>query len=219
MKGEIQMSRNAMRLLLLAVLFAFTLTGCIPSLRGDDDSAFDEAEVRNAIEDVLQTFEKAIEDYNISETNGSLSCLSGSKFELEISENSFIYSKTYDQLKSELEADEANQLSWRDEESYGYALDLELGLATFTKINKSAAILTQGFKVYESAANVPGLENPRLTDQGKIIWEFEEKGGDWFALKMRIEYEAVGFRGAGIGLLKNIGRLGFGFGVGPLELR
>jgi hypothetical protein len=119
-----------------------------------------------------------------------LDCLDNSSFVLTINEGSYTTTKDYATLKSELEADETKQLTWRkspteDTDGHNYKLDLQLGTPTSSNETASGAIVSQSFAVWESSDEITtALE----TDSGTIVWTLVYSSGEWQATAMTINY-------------------------------
>ena len=199
----------------LAAVALVTLSGCMGG--GIAPPPVDEAAVKAAVGEVINDFESAVEAYDV---DGMLECLSGAGFKLTLKEAGLSYTKDFATLKSELEADEQNQLDWRKPEPYGYALDLRLGTQTFSNITATGAIVTQTHEVYESATAL-GIDpdHPLKTDNGTIIWHFAKISGAWKVTAMTITFEPVprAVHAAAMRTPKPE-RAGFGFGIGIVGL-
>ncbi|MEW5866413.1 MAG: hypothetical protein AB1774_06070 [Bacillota bacterium] len=195
------MIRRVMLLILTAIVLV-TLSGCMGGGPGIDTAA-----ITTAIGRVIDGFEADIEAYDIDETDGALSCLSGTGFKLTLEEAGASYDKTYATLKQELEDDEENQLYWRT--NNGYRLDLRLGTRVFSNVSATGAVVTQRYSVAEWATRIPVV----VTDQGSITWQFANVSGAWKATAMWITFEPVQTRAAGI-RAGGAAPTGFGFGVG-----
>ncbi len=195
------MIRRVMLLILTAVVLV-TLSGCMGGGPGIDTAA-----IRAEIGQVIERFKADVEAYDIDEIDGMLSHLSGSGFKLTLEELGTSYTKTYADLKGELEDEEDRQLYWRA--NYGYVLELLLDARTFgPNLSATGAIAYQEFSVRERATGI----GPIITDVGIITWHFAKISGAWKATEMWIDFspgaKAAGIRSGG-GASK-----GFGFGVG-----
>ncbi len=194
------MIRRAMLLVLTAIVLV-SLSGCMGGGPGIDTAA-----IKAAIGEVIDGFKADIEAYDIDETDGVLSWLSGTDFSLTLAEiGCEPYTKTYAKLKSELEADADTQMHWRSQ--FGYRLVLRLAAQVFTSVSATGAVVTQRFAVDEWATGIPVV----TTDQGTIVWHFAKISGSWKITEMYITFEPVQGKAAGIPAGGAVSR-GFGFG-------
>lgn len=154
--------------LLLAVM---TLSACRYQATDADKAA---------IGGVITGFKTGIERYDISLMTANLT----DAFVLTLKEGSLEYYKTLSVLREELNAEEKNQLDWR--ETYGYML--ELGLTGGTpSFNDRFATARSGFTVIESAEGIA----PITTDTGTIDWQFVKMGDYWRVAAMTITFNTT----------------------------
>ena len=185
------MTRRVLLLAITAAVALVTVSGCIGG--GQAPPPIDEGAIKAAIGAVIDGFEDAVEAYDV---DGMLACLSGAGFKLTLQEAGQSYPKDFATLRSELEADEQNQLDCREPEpqGYGYALDLVLGTQAFSNITATGAIVTQTHEVYESSSKL-GIDRLK-TDNGTITWHFAKISGAWKATAMTITFDPVVQTGA-----------------------
>ncbi|NLU42137.1 MAG: hypothetical protein GXX08_08025 [Firmicutes bacterium] len=203
--------------LVLAVVLLFAIPGCFGG-GGGTDGGIDQTQIQAAIGQRIAAFVEAVEDFDV---DGMLGFLDEDSFSLTISEGGSEYSKTYTELKAELEADEPKQLQWRKPESEGgngHVLTMELGTIVYSSVSETGAQAAAPFTIKESA------ENPQIpettTDTGTIACEMVKLGGQWLCRQMTITYDDLAkasYRGAGSSESGNAesiedGTTGFGFG-------
>lgn len=137
---------------------------------------------------LITAFKSAVESYDVT---GMLGCLSDSDFSLKLLEAGLNDTKTYQELKDELEADESNQLAWRkpvNEGGHAYVLNFVLGDVKYTNTTDFGTKANHTFEVWESASEI---QPPVKTDYGTIFWTIIQSGGEWKATEMIIQYGEV----------------------------
>lgn len=138
-------------------------------------------------------------------------------FNLTIIEGNSEYDKTYDELETELQEDEAKQLHWREavsEGGHGYVLTMELGTITNTNISETGAQATVPFTIKEQS------EDPEIpettTDTGTIVFEIVKLQGQWLCRTMTITFDTdlirAAYRAAAGSDSGDDGASGFAFG-------
>lgn len=176
-------------LTLICILgLAIALAGCGGG-GGKGGGGKDDADVKKAINEVLNYFRIAVEEYNVREMLGYLD---ENDFKLTIAEKgSDSYEKDYATLKTELEEDEAKQLRWRNNDplvGYGYILTMEFGTISFSDVSSSGAYVVVPFTIKEEAEGISQV----VTDTGSMICEMVYLNGQWRCRRMTINYDTTG---------------------------
>jgi hypothetical protein len=196
---------NARRLLVLGIMamaLAAVLSGCTVPVA---EPRYPETEAGVAA--TITDFKAAVEAYNVSDEDGIATYFMNQSDVLTISEAGQSYSKSLDQLRSELLADADNQAYWRA--AHGYSLELQLGPPAFSRMSDSGAMVVQSFTVWEEAENP--VHQRRVTDHGTIAWTWVKSAGVWKISSMTITFEtSVAYRTAAAGSEP----VGLGFGTG-----
>lgn len=136
---------------------------------------------KTAVEGVISGFKFGIERYNVVYMTRDLA----DAFVLTLKEGDLEYSKTLSVLFEELEAEETNQLYWR--ETYGYKLELALTVGT-PLFDDRFATAHSVFTVIESANGI----GPMVTDTGTIDWRFVRMGENyWRVTAMTITFDTA----------------------------
>lgn len=172
----------ATALVAVAVALALALAGCGGG--GGSGPGFDPGVETAALETLVGRFEQGIEEYSLSGMTDELSAA----FVLTLKEGSLSYEKDLPTLRGELEADEENQLYWRQQ--YGYRLDLRLSDLTFSLPSATSASAIGRFTVVEWAEKTEPPVEQTVTDQGAISWQFAKTGSSWRTAAMTITFEA-----------------------------
>lgn len=203
--------------LVLAVVLLFAIPGCFGG--GGGTGGIDETQIQAAIGQRIAAFVEAVEDFDV---DCMLGFLDEDSFSLTISEGGSQYSKTYAELRAELEADEPKQLQWRrpvSEGGNGYVLTMELGTTVYSNVSETGAQAAAPFTIKERAQNPQIPET--TTDTGTIACEMAKLGGQWLCRTMTITYDTddarVSYRGAtsperGDAQSGTNGTIGFGLG-------
>jgi hypothetical protein len=151
------------------------------------DSGGGNTAVQTAIASALTGFNTAVDNYDVT---GMLSYLAkGNGFQLTISEVGYSYTKTYEQLKKELNDVATDQLNWRKAppDGHGYQLNLILSsLQNFSNVTDTGGIASQTFVVKEMAVDPP--ISWTQTDSGTITWQVAKIDGVWKVIAMTIAY-------------------------------
>jgi len=192
------MNRKLIIFLTAAVLLSVALSGCMLMI--------DVETIKAELQGVVNAFKDDIENYNIDEADGVLALLDPAQFTLRLEDQGMAVTKDYDLLKEELEADEDNQLAWRDD--FGYELELRLTETVFDRIRRNSAYMMSRFYVYEEADGI----SPVITDSGYIIWNFAKVVGVWKISYMKISFDPVASDDRAVTI--GDGDFGFGFGGG-----
>ncbi|MDI6872216.1 MAG: hypothetical protein QME79_12890 [Bacillota bacterium] len=167
---------------LVAVALTLALAGCGGG--GGSGPSFDPGVETAALEALVGSFEQGIEEYSLSGMTDGLSAA----FLLTLREGALSYEKDLPTLRGELEADEENQLYWRQQ--YGYRLDLRLSDLTFSAPSATSASAACRFTVVEWAEETDPPVEQTITDQGAISWQFAKTGSSWRIAAMTITFEA-----------------------------
>lgn len=164
-------------------------------------------EIENAIAARMDSFRKAVEDYDVEKM---LDFVLEDEFELIIREISE-YPKCYSTLEDELREDEDKQLRWRkavDEGGKGYSLTMELEKITYSNTTATGSVVTVSFTIKEEAAGIPLT----VTDTGTMVCDMVKVTGEWYCQRMINHFNTE--TTAAIGTSMSAGRkAGFGFGV------
>ncbi len=175
--ANIKSVKRGILLLLSLWLIAAAAAGCGG---GSKTPPFDRKAAEAAINQVIARYENGIEAYNVSESDGVLSCFEPDYFLLTISDYKKAFHKQYKSLKQELEGDIQRQNRLRQD--HGYEIDLELGPASFSDVTRTKAYVSQPYSIYESSSVHPR----QLTSSGVIDWEFVYTSAGWKAVRLVI---------------------------------